>query len=103
MPALVLPHPEFSKNVRVAPVAMPARQIWYPTRDSNPEEHVSETCAYRQFRQRGKTKSPGALRRTRALRKSRTKLVLAFSSCPGCARDGVGERARLRVERDAFR
>jgi len=38
-------------------------EIWYPTRDSSPEDHVSETCAYSHSSSgASQTKSPGTFR-----------------------------------------
>src|SRR5262249_46489826 len=87
--------PNFQRTFRVAPVAVPARQIWYPTRDSNPDKHVSETCAYVQFRQRGKNKKPGDLAATRAW-KGRTKKFVASILLRSGSRARAHRRARRR-------
>src|SRR6267378_281285 len=49
-------------------------KIWYPTRDSNPELHVSETCAYPDSAS-GANKKPGDLAAHPGSRRRRTKFV----------------------------
>lgn len=49
-------------------------KIWYPTRDSNPEHHVSETCAYPDSAS-GANKKPGDLAAHPGSRRRRSKFV----------------------------
>ncbi len=68
---------------------------WYPTRDSNPEHHVSETCAYPDFAS-GVNKKPGDLAVHPGSKGGRNS-SLAVSFGPEGARGPITERARVRL------
>src|SRR5712691_4135721 len=54
------------------------------------------------FRQQGKTKSPGTLRRTRASEEGGRNSSLAVSFGPDCARGRIAERACVRLPLAAY-
>ena len=79
-----MPHPSCK---RAGESASPSqKKIWYPTRDSNPENRASEARAYSDSASGAhQNKSPGTLRLTRA-RRELPAIVLARRSPPLGAR-----------------